>query len=65
MSSLVHGYLQAVKIDHFIAVVRLVLERHVVRKPEHPPPTTATRNAVGTGFCIPIDFPDFWCLLSG
>src|SRR5437868_265481 len=22
--------------------------------PEHPPPTTATRSAVGTGFCIPM-----------
>jgi hypothetical protein len=21
-------------------------------KPEHPPPTTATRNAVGTGVCM-------------
>src|SRR5580700_2233065 len=23
-------------------------------KPEQPPPTTATRNATGTGFCMPM-----------
>src|SRR5438309_11879327 len=48
---LVHGNLQAVELEHVIRLIGLILEGHVILESRASPPTTATRSAVGTGFC--------------